>query len=325
MSRSLGGVFYLHGGDEFLKERSTRALVERHLDPGTRDFNYDILRASETNLETLASVIGTPPMMAEWRVVVVRDVQAYAASAKAKKVLLSTAASPPPGLALILVGTVPSGSKAKFYKELASATQSKEFKPITPDDAPGWLIEWAKERYDVTLEPSAATGLVAVAGNNLGILDQELAKLSEMVETGQPIRIADVERAGTRLPSQNRWDWFGLVGSKQFGEALNAVPVLIEQGESGVGLVIGVSAHLLRIGVLLTGGVTALESALPSHQRWLAKRLQSQAGRWTVPELDEALLGLRRADRLLKASSFGDGHLVEEWLLARMVTARSAA
>lgn len=325
MSRPLGGVFYLHGGDEFLKERATRELVERHLDPGTRDFNYDLLRGAETSIETLASVIGTPPMMAEWRVVVVRDVQALATSPKSRAVVLDAAKTPPPGLALILVGTVPSGSKAKFYRELAAAAQSTEFKPINPDDAPGWLIQWAKERYNTEIEPAAATGLVAVAGSDLGILDREMAKLSEMVEKGQPIRVGDVERAGTRLPSQNRWEWFDLVGSKRFSEALEAVPVLLDQGESGVGLVIGVTSHLLRLGVLQTGGRSALESALPPHQRWLAKRLGSQARLWSEGEIQEAILGLRRADRLLKASSFGGDHIIEEWLLTRIAAARSAA
>lgn len=325
MSRALGGVFYLHGGDEFLKQRAAKALVSRHLDPATRDFNYDLLRAAETDLETLASVIGTPPMMAEWRVVLVRDVQAFASSPKARKVLLDTAASPPPGLALILVGTVPQGSKAKFYKELAGAAQTKEFKPVSPDDAPGWLIEWARAQYEAEIEPAAATGLVAAAGNDLGILDREIAKLAEVVAKGEPIRVADVERAGTRLPRQNRWEWFDLVGTKRFDEARQGLEVLLDQGESGVGLVIGLAGHLLRLGVLLAGGVNALQSSLPPHQRWLAKRLQSQARQWTLAELDEALMGLRRADRLLKASSFGGDHLIEEWLLARIAASRRAA
>lgn len=325
MSRGLGGVFYLHGGDEFLKQRAAKALVAKHLDPATRDFNYDLLRGAETDLETLASVIGTPPMMAEWRVVLVRDVQAFASSPKARKVILDTAAAPPPGLALILVGTVPQGSRAKFYKELAGAAQSKEYRPVPPDDAPGWLIEWAKDQYEVELEPAAATGLVAAAGNDLGILDREIAKLTEVVAQGEPIRVADVERAGTRLPRQNRWEWFDLVGTKRFDEARRGLEVLLDQGESGVGLVIGLAGHMLRLGVLLAGGVGALESALPPHQRWLAKRLQSQARQWTLTELDEALLGLRRADRLLKASSFGGDHLIEEWLLARIAASRRAA
>ncbi|GIS79436.1 MAG: hypothetical protein CM1200mP14_10020 [Gammaproteobacteria bacterium] len=38
-----------------------------------QDFNLDQLRGTETDIETVASVMATPPMMAEWRVVVVRE------------------------------------------------------------------------------------------------------------------------------------------------------------------------------------------------------------------------------------------------------------
>ena len=67
-----GGVFFLFGGDEFRKEEEARALVDWHLDPGTRDFNYDPMRGSEVSVEDMASILATPPMMAEWRVVLLR-------------------------------------------------------------------------------------------------------------------------------------------------------------------------------------------------------------------------------------------------------------
>ena len=73
-----GGVFYLHGEDHFRKEEVIRALVEAHVDPATRDFNLDQLRGTETDPQTLASVLATPPMMAEWRVVVLREVEGLA-------------------------------------------------------------------------------------------------------------------------------------------------------------------------------------------------------------------------------------------------------
>ena len=73
-----GGVFFLHGDDEFRKDEAVRVIVDAHLDPATRDFNLDMLRASEVDGERLASVLATPPLMAEWRVVVVRDVEAVA-------------------------------------------------------------------------------------------------------------------------------------------------------------------------------------------------------------------------------------------------------
>lgn len=313
-----GGVFYLHGADEFRKGQAARALVEAHLDPGTADFNLDRLRGREVDTEQLASILATPPMMAEWRVVLLTETEALASSSKNRDLILATAASPPPGLALILVGTVPSGSKAKFYRELAAGTRSLEFKALSPDDVPGWLMERSRERLGVEMEPGAARALAQAVGEDLGILDQELEKLSGYVQEGSPITRADVEAAGTFLPTQDRWSWIELVGRRRFREALSSLRVLLGQGESGVGVVISLTTHVLRLAVLVDRGQKALEAALPRHQQWLARKLAQEARGWSVDELGAAVEGLRVLDRQLKSSGASDEALIETWLLERM-------
>ncbi|MGH7446101.1 MAG: hypothetical protein ACRELT_00980, partial [Longimicrobiales bacterium] len=59
-----GGIFFLFGEDEFLKEEAAAAIIAAHLDPSTRDFNYDQLRGADLEPETLSSIANTPPMMA---------------------------------------------------------------------------------------------------------------------------------------------------------------------------------------------------------------------------------------------------------------------
>jgi len=322
-AKARGGVFYLHGDDEFRKDEVVRALVEKHLDPATKDFNFDPLRGNEVDAQTLASILATPPMMAEYRVVVVRETEGLAGSPKARTALLDVVDAPPPGLALILSATVPQGSKAKFYKELAKKAQSVAFQPFTPDDVPGWLLERARTVHGKQFDVAAAQALGAAIGTNLGILAMELAKLADFVE-GDRVTMKDVEAAGTRLPSQDRWRWLDLVGERRLQEALEGVGVLLAQGESGVSLVIGLATHLLRVGVVSEQGPAALESALPPHQKWLAGRLAGQGRKWTATEIDSALEGLLRADRLLKASALSDQHFLEEWLLGLMVCREAA-
>ena len=111
-----GGVYFLFGDEEFLKEEATAALVEAYIDPATRDFNYDQLRAGDTTPETMASIIATPPMMAEWRVVVIRDVQAMGTAPRLRAALESLLEKPIPGLLLILTAQIP--GKAQFYENL---------------------------------------------------------------------------------------------------------------------------------------------------------------------------------------------------------------
>jgi len=314
-----GGAFYLHGDDAYRKDEVARKLVELHLDPATADFNHDRLRGADVDVEHLASIVATPPMMAEYRVVLLTEIEAMANSSKARELLLEIAADPPPGLALVMVGTKPSGSRAKLYSQLEKAARSAQFDPLQPDDVPGWLMHRAREVLGVEMEPEAARALGQAIGTDLGVLSQELDKLSGFVTEGSSITRADVEAAGTYLPAQDRWAWFDMVGSGRFSEAVAALPVLMGQGESGVGLVIGLSNHILRLAVLRLSGVQALEQALPPHQRWLANRLKSQAGHWTPEALADAVAGLRRADRLLKSAPLSDHAVLEEWLLTRMV------
>jgi DNA polymerase-3 subunit delta len=318
--RAGGGVFFFHGEEEYLREEAVARVVERHLDPATRDFNFDQVSGSDVAADELASLIATPPMMAEWRVVVVRAAQGL--SVKAREVVEAATASPPPGLALVLSAAIPAGSKAKFYTELQKRATSVEYAALEPLDAPGWLIERARAAHSVELEPDAATTLVSAVGTSLGQLTSELEKLAGYVQERGRITVDDVRAVGGNVPRYDRWAWFDLVGERRLGEALRVLPILLEAGESGVGLVIGMAQQLLRVALVCAGGQGALERELKPYQKWLARRVAPQAKRWTLPEVDAALSELLRTDRLLKSASLSDRQAMEE-LLLRLIALRT--
>ncbi len=320
----LGGVFFLHGEDAFRREEAVRTLIDAHVDPGVRDFNLDQLRGSDVDVESLASVLATPPMMAEWRVVVVRDADPLAGSSRARTLLLETAAAPPIGLAFVISADT-SGSSAKLWKELRKTARAVGFTAVGLDDLPGWLMERAREVHDLDLDESAARALASAVGSDLGVLTQELIKLKEFVGDGRAATREDVAAVGTYLPSQDRWEWFDLVVQRRFDEAAAALPVLLSQGESGVGLTMALATTLLRLGVVVDQGPRALEEQLGPRQSWVARKLARFSGRWTVVEVEEAILGLLRVDRLLKSSPLKEDLVLEEWLLALQVRSREAA
>jgi DNA polymerase-3 subunit delta len=311
--RSQGSVFFFHGEEEYLREAAVDRAVAAYLDDATRDFNFDQLRGAETSAEALASVLATPPMMAEWRVVVLREAQGL--SVKAREALEAAASSPPPGLALVITATIPSGSKAKFYDNLQKKALSVEFAPLDPLDAPGWVIDLAQREHGVEVDADAARALVGGIGVDLGTLSSEVQKLVSYAGDRKTVTLEDVKAVGGTLPRQDRWAWFDLVSERKFGEALAALPVLLDQGESGVALVIGMGAQLLRVALVVSGGQGALERELKPFQRWMAKRIVPQARRWTLPEIDAALEDLLRTDRLLKSASLNDRQALEELLL----------
>src|SRR5437016_10845370 len=65
-------VYYLHGDEYVLKDEAVQALVDRVLDVGARDFNFDQRTPAEQDAKPFHSLGNTPPLLAPARVVVPR-------------------------------------------------------------------------------------------------------------------------------------------------------------------------------------------------------------------------------------------------------------
>lgn len=310
--KTAGGAFFFHGDEDFFREEAIGRVVSRYLDEATRDFNFDQLRGAEVDAEALASTLATPPMMAEHRVVVVRDAQGL--SQKGRDVVEAATKKPEPGTVLVVSASIPSGSKAKFYDELKKHGTSVEFASLSADDAPGWLMEEAQQ-HGAEMDADAARAIVTAMGVELGMLVAELKKLVAYAGDRKRITLDDVKAVGGAIPRADRWAWFDLVADRRFREAIDVLPILLEQGDNGVGLVIGMGGVLLKVGIACAGGQRALEAELKPFQRWMARRIVPQARRWTLPEVDRALSELLRTDRLLKSASMSDRQAMEELLL----------
>src|SRR5262245_61995077 len=115
-SGSFAPAYYFYGDDDYVKMEEVRRLTDAAVDPGTRDFNYETLRGADVDAETLGSMLSTPPMMADRRVVVVRDVSALKKDSRA--MLDKYLKKPAPDALLILVAP----SEAKADKALVNAT-----------------------------------------------------------------------------------------------------------------------------------------------------------------------------------------------------------
>src|SRR5688572_1178098 len=132
-TRSFEPVYYFHGDDEFLKDETIREIIEIAVDPATRDFNFDVRRGGEVDAESLLSLLSTPPMLAERRVVVLRD--AHLLRKDARAALERYLAGPAPDVLLLLV----TPASVKCDGGLAAASAALEFKPLDGDRVPRWV------------------------------------------------------------------------------------------------------------------------------------------------------------------------------------------
>src|SRR5689334_13366296 len=137
----LAPVYYFHGPEETLKEEALGALVDLAVDAASRDFNYDVRHASSLDAEALHALVNTLPMMAERRVVVIRDVDSWTAKSPTRKVLLEYLAKPAAETLLILhQGPPKEDEKDEIDKELGERAQVVNFADLDAEEALAWLL-----------------------------------------------------------------------------------------------------------------------------------------------------------------------------------------
>lgn len=312
-----GGKFFLKTEDPFLRDEAIDLLTAAHLEGGSPDFDLDQISGDDADAATLASLMETPPLLSEYRVVVIRGAQGLIPSAR--KTVEEAVRRSVPGRVLIVAAEIPRGSKAKFYGVLRENCRTVALSAPRPSELPGWLVKRARLRHDVELEIDAAQLLSAGIGKRLGVLAQELEKLATYVGSGARIDVEAVRTSVSALPQVDRWGWVDQVAERRIEEAVADLPALLDSGESAVALIASLSESLLRLG-LAREGEGVLTRVLKrdgsyGHLRWKVPIYGRQSRAWTSEEIRVALGELLRADRLIKSGGLSERAALEEALL----------
>jgi DNA polymerase III subunit delta len=323
----LAPVYYLHGPEDVLKDEAVRAILDRALDPSVRDFNFDQRSAGQIDAETVHTLCNTLPMLAERRVVLLRDVEAWKRKTAGRSEFIRYLERPCVETVVILVqGSGDDGED----KELARGAYTVRFDALLPERASKWVLHHAG-KLGLALEPEAVEHLVRSVGTDLGPLASELAKLASL-PADQPLTVERVgELVGVRS-GETQWDWRAAVLDDRSGPAVTLLPALLAQpGVTGVKLVSLLGTALVGVGVargIYDKGMRghALEDAvlkaLFKHRpagllgyREEASRWSRWAQRWSPARLRAALRAALETDQALKNTTVSD----ERGLLTELV------
>ena len=314
----LAPVYYLYGAEDVLKEDAVRAIVDRALDPGMRDFNLDQRSAGGLDAEEIHALCYTLPMMAERRVVVLREVEAWKRKTRARGEFLRYLERPSPDTVVILVQ---GSAEESEDKELSRGAYAVRCDPLSPERAMSWVVREAGQQ-GIDLEPAAAQHLVHSVGADLAALRSELAKLSSLPREA-PVTADQVgELVGVRR-GETLWDWRASVLEDQTARAITLLPAILAQpGTSGVKLVTALGTALL--GLALTRSlydkgargraleetvVSALFRSRPNgllNFREEAAQWARIAPAWPASRVRSALRAALAADEALKTTTISD-------------------
>jgi len=330
-------AYYFHGPEDLLKDEALRAVLDQALDPSLRDFNLDQRSAGQLDADELFALCTTLPMMAERRVVVLREVEALKRKPKMRSALLEYLGRPAPDTVLVLIQ---GANEEAEDKEIAKAAVAVACEPLPEERVLKWLDRRAKG-LGLELPDDAARHLVRAVGGELASLAAELDKLAAL-PAGEPLTVERVgELVGVRH-GETIFDWRDAVLEDRAGPAVHLLgPLLDQPGNSGVKLVTMLGTTLIGVGIArshydrrLRG--KALDDAVfgvirrnrvygllnwgEEKGRWLR-----WAPGWPAARVAEGLRSVLMADRALKGTTISDERGILTDMVLRMATSRRAA
>jgi DNA polymerase-3 subunit delta len=329
--RSFDGAYYITGEDDYQKDDAVKQLVEAALDPEARDFNLDVRKAAELDAETLGSLLSTPPMMADRRVIVIRD--AGALKKDARKALDQYLSAPASDLLLLI--TAAAGAKAD--PGLAESSRTLHFDQLTGDRLPKWIMHHATSELGVSITDSAVELLQAAVGSDLHQLAGELDKLASFTQGSEITEDAVSAIVGVRR-GETQADLLDAVADRNISRALELIPHILSQPKTtAVSVVMSLSTQMIAIAwgrAKLDDGVSRgqltqqyfdllRETGAFTGRSWgsAASVWARAADRWSRRAIDYALDALLDADVALKESKVSS----EEQILATVVLSICAA
>ena len=315
--------FYLvHGDEEYEREALVASMIEALVPAQTRDFNLDVLRAERLEVLDFFQFYETYPMMAESRLIVLRDAEALAADQC--RGLERVFAAPVETSQLLVVGRKVD-MRRKFFRELSRKGRALEFKPPYDNQVPQWIQRYAK-RQGVQIELAAIQLLSQYVGAKPRELVSEIEKLVSFVGVGQPVTASAVEQVAGITHGASVFDLADALGKGQGKLAQKLMQKFLGQGEEPTRAVAMITRHfqlLLKAKVLMGKSLPRdkMAAELGIAPFFLPGYLE-QAQRRSASWLWVCLSALREADWRLKSQGRRQEHLVLELLVAKLCRKR---
>jgi DNA polymerase-3 subunit delta len=316
-------VYVLTGDEPFLKRQVLPALDTVLLGDADPEFARTVVLGATAEWSAVRADLDTLPFLSPRRVVVVDQADPFVT--KYRPTLEKYVDQPSKNGTLILdVKSWPTNTKlAKLVSDAATIV----CKTPRPQDVPRWCVTWAKSQHGKKLDTDAAGWLVELVGPEMGLLDQELAKLAVYVGDRPSITREDVDALVGRGRAADTFKIFEAIGDGRAADALAILSRLMDQGEEPLGVLGAFSWQLRRLAkaARLSRAGRPLPAAIEEagFQPWAKDRVEKQLRHLGRRRLDRLYDWLLEADLAMKSSGGLPERLVLERLVVRLARPRA--
>ena len=184
-------VYLLMGTELYYPDLVCDEIIKYALTDSERDFNQTVFYGLDTDAGTVASECRSYPMMAERRLVVVKEAQ----SMKTLEDLATYASDPMESTVLVILMHGASADKRRaLYKNVQKKGVVLVSDALRDYEMPQWITSFYKSR-GLDIEPAAAALLAEYAGTDMSRIMLETEKMQKNLPEGTVrVNAADIEK-----------------------------------------------------------------------------------------------------------------------------------
>ncbi len=295
-------LYYLYGDETFLIEDALSRLTDVALGEGLKDFNLNTYYGGEVDAAQIRDAVETLPMMAQVRVVIVKDAQDL--TDKEWESLTPLIENPVPSTALVCVATKVDKRK-KFIKAFLAKGFVVEFKRPYDNQIPDWIRSIGR-KHKLTLDSEAVSTMHQLVGSNLQDIDGEMLKLSQFMGGKTKVSSEDVLKVVSRLRIDSVFDLTEAIGRNDRARALTCLANLLDHGQNEVGVLALISRHVRILKLVAEGMREGLQGPRLASRAgvspYFLKSYVDQARAWSDRKIEHTFQALVDTDRALKSS-----------------------
>lgn len=236
-------IYALFGDELFLRRQALQAI--KNLVVGDQDpaFSFGQHDGSQATFADVRDDLDMPSFTGGKRLIVVENADEFLSKNRSS---LEAYIQKPSSSGVLVLPLKTLASNTRVYKLLGNEGLI-ECKALTANEATTWCVGQMKKAHGRELSKDCALFLVESVGMDLGILDQELAKLAVSIPAPETLTLESIQPFITRSRIDQIWKIFGMIGRGQSAEALRTLHQLFEQGEEVIKCLGAFSFQLRKI------------------------------------------------------------------------------
>ncbi len=294
--------YHFFGEEQYLKNHYIKLIKEKIVAEELAAFNYVVLEGN-VSPESLLTAVQTPPMMAEKKLVLLKDTGIFTPGAAGKAQAAALFADWPSYVHLI-AAEEKFDKRSAAYKAFLEIGLSVPFAYRTRADIRAWVIKLLRQNEKEMKGPALEAFLDAAGVDMYGVLGH-LEKLVAFAGSRKEIKKEDVDALLVRSLMTKEYVLTDALLSRNHAAALSALSDLWEMQTAPIRILTVIASNFMsayHARALLDDHVPypAISDALSLPSAFLAKKMVEAAGKTNSERLCAAIHAIKETDYKMK-------------------------